>query len=135
MNPNNMNSGMELPPPVPAESVPEVNYNPEQVASSVQETTPKSQPLSQVVPPPLIPLPTPPPAVPQTASNAPTNATSKKGFSLLHDKELIDKVYVDKAKAIVEKTKDDPYKQNEELTMLRADYMIKEHNKSIKITQ
>ncbi|HSX47316.1 MAG TPA: hypothetical protein VLF63_00935 [Patescibacteria group bacterium] len=54
--------------------------------------------------------------------------------SNIRDKDLIDKEWVDKAKQIVEKNRYDPYKQSEELTILKADYIKTRFNKSIKLT-
>ncbi|MEI6755957.1 MAG: hypothetical protein WCK80_03035 [bacterium] len=49
------------------------------------------------------------------------------------DGDLIEKEWVDKAKQIVEKTRSDPYKQSEELTVMKADYMKKRYGKDIKV--
>ena len=54
---------------------------------------------------------------------------------LAQDKDLIEREWVDKAKHIVENTRDDPFKQNEELTNLKADYMKKQFNKTIKLSK
>ena len=40
---------------------------------------------------------------------------------------------MDKAKRIVEQTRDDPHQQSEQLTMVKADYMKKQYNKTIKV--
>lgn len=49
------------------------------------------------------------------------------------DTDLIEKEWVYKAKEIVGRTRNDPYKQNEALHQLKADYMKKRYNKSIKL--
>lgn len=51
------------------------------------------------------------------------------------DADLIEKEWVTKAKEIVDKTLDDPYRQSKDLTVFRADYMRKRYNKLIKITE
>ncbi|MDZ7744337.1 MAG: hypothetical protein U5K77_01070 [Candidatus Saccharibacteria bacterium] len=48
------------------------------------------------------------------------------------DVDLIEKEWVHKAKEIVEHTKDDPYKQNQQMNQVRADYLKKRYNKEIK---
>ncbi len=48
------------------------------------------------------------------------------------DADLIEKEWVDKAKEIVEHTRDDPYKQNQGVNKLKADYIQKRYNKQIK---
>ncbi len=47
------------------------------------------------------------------------------------DGDLIEKEWVLKAKQIVEHTAEDPYKQQQELNKIRADYMKKRYNKDI----
>lgn len=47
------------------------------------------------------------------------------------DGDLIEKEWVVKAKQIVEHTAEDPYKQQEELNKIRADYMKKRYNKDL----
>jgi len=51
------------------------------------------------------------------------------------DDDLIEQEWVDKAKAIVERTREDPHLQNEELSKFKADYMQKRYNRQIKITE
>ncbi|NDC22375.1 hypothetical protein EBZ57_03330 [bacterium] len=53
--------------------------------------------------------------------------------NLPDDGDLIEKEWVEKAKQIVEKNRDDPYKQSEELNVFKADYMKKRYNKDIKV--
>lgn len=47
------------------------------------------------------------------------------------DSDLIEKEWVDKAKQIVDHTSEDPFKQQEELSKMRADYMKKRYNKDL----
>lgn len=67
----------------------------------------------------------------QTPMAPATNAVASP--IVAEDVDLIEKEWVDKAKAIVEKTKTDPYAQNQELHRFKADYMKKRYNKEIKI--
>ena len=53
--------------------------------------------------------------------------------NVVDDGDLIEKEWVEKAKQIVDKTRDDPHKQSEELTVFKADYMKKRYNKDIKV--
>ena len=81
------------------------------------------------------------PATPTSASatdasqgaNNTTNGSSALQFA--QDKDLIDKEWVNKAKEIVMKNLEDPYKQSEELTLLKADYMKKRFNKTLKLSK
>jgi len=47
------------------------------------------------------------------------------------DDDLIEKEWVDKAKAIVLKTKDDPYQREQEVGKLQADYLRKRYGKEL----
>lgn len=51
------------------------------------------------------------------------------------DSDLIEKEWVERAKEIVEHTKDDPYEQQKALSKMKADYMKKRYNKDIKISE
>lgn len=50
------------------------------------------------------------------------------------DSELIEKEWVERAKQIVEHTKEDPYEQQRALSQMKADYLKKRYNKDIKIS-
>lgn len=54
---------------------------------------------------------------------------------IAEDNDLIEKEWVDKAKRIVDSTRDDPYQQNREINKVKADYMKKRYNKDIKLTE
>jgi hypothetical protein len=49
------------------------------------------------------------------------------------DNDLIEKEWVNKAKQIVERTRDDPYRQSEQLTGVKVDYLQKRYGKMIKV--
>jgi hypothetical protein len=49
------------------------------------------------------------------------------------DADLIEKEWVERAKSIVAQTQDDPYKQKNEMSKIKADYIKKRFNKSIPI--
>lgn len=49
------------------------------------------------------------------------------------DVDLIERVWVDKAKAIVEQTKNDPYLQNKEMNKVKAKYIESRWRKKIKL--
>lgn len=52
-----------------------------------------------------------------------------------HDEDLIEKVWVNKAKAIVNRTKEDPYQQSRELSTFKAEYIQKRYNKALKVSE
>jgi hypothetical protein len=49
------------------------------------------------------------------------------------DVDLIEKEWVEKAKAIVARTHGDPFTQNKEINKIKADYIKKRYNKDIKL--
>lgn len=60
--------------------------------------------------------------------------TSTTHPAIADDNDLIEKEWVQKAKAIVAKTKEDPYTQNKEMSRYKADYVKKRFNKDVKLT-
>jgi hypothetical protein len=82
----------------------------------------------------MIPLPAvdsvPKPSSPQPGA-LPTSQGG--GYLVAEDKDVIEPEWVNGAKAIVARNQDDPYKQSEELTVFKADYMQKRYNKTIKL--
>lgn len=49
-----------------------------------------------------------------------------------HDTDQIEKAWIDKTKSIAAQTADDPHRQKEELSRVKADYIHKRYNKIIK---
>lgn len=139
MNPaNKENSGTQLP---PAEQTPVVTRTNEtagqaaEQASIASEQLPAPQPPAAppMVMPTTIPLPVPTAGgVPQTDA---TSTTQPTGLQIEDDGDLIEKEWVNKAKQIVERNRNDPYKQSEELTVFKADYMKKRYDKTIKVSK
>lgn len=54
---------------------------------------------------------------------------------LAEDGDLIEKAWIQKAKEIVERTKNDPYHQNIEINKVKQDYIQKRYNKALKLTE
>lgn len=69
---------------------------------------------------------------PQTA---PVSTQTTKAGPKADDADLIEKQWVDKAKLIVEKTKNDPYVQNKELSKVKAEYVSKRFDKDLKLSE
>jgi len=76
---------------------------------------------------PSLPVPQAPVVAsqPQAVDNNPANAA---------DEDLVEKEWVDKAKKIVNDTKNDPYVQGKEISKLQADYLKKRYGKEIKLS-
>jgi len=119
----------ELPQPVVAEG-----QTPEKVVA-----TPEAKPSMNTAAPALPvsdqsqaqPIDLAQPPVPALA--APTSASQTNNL-IADDSDLIEKEWVDKAKAIVAQTKDDPHLQNQEITKVKTDYLKKRYNKDIKLS-
>ncbi|MEK7600183.1 MAG: hypothetical protein AAB462_04075 [Patescibacteria group bacterium] len=139
MNPHNSEaSSIELPPPMVEQAVPNAGaelaqQSPELAANAERSGSVQSAPPSGGAA--AIPMPVPP--MMQTAVPAPAAGTPAPigGMPILDDGDLIEKEWVNKAKQIVERTRDDPHKQSEELTVVKADYMKKRYGKTIKLSQ
>lgn len=75
------------------------------------------------------------PAVPDEPADqsAPTAPVSPSTSDLkAADADLIEKEWIERAKTIVTKTKDDPHRQKSEMSKVKADYIQKRFNKIIK---
>lgn len=53
--------------------------------------------------------------------------------AMADDVDLIEKEWVDKAKQIIEMTRNEPFEQKKEMSQLKADYLQKRYNKSVKV--
>lgn len=76
-----------------------------------------------------------PPAAPVTMGADDAASTTSDTPAIADDADLIEKEWVLKAKQIVERTKEDPYDQNKQLNVFKADYMKKRYNKTIKLSE
>lgn len=76
-----------------------------------------------------------PPPVVVPAPTAPADDTAVAAVSdaplVANDDDLIEKEWVDKAKQIVAQTKDDPYRREQEVGKLQADYLLKRYGKEL----
>ncbi len=64
-----------------------------------------------------------------------TSTTQAAASPVADDGDKVEKAWVDKARQIVGRTRNDPYRQSEELTVLKADYMKQRYNKIIKVNK
>jgi hypothetical protein len=92
---------------------------------------PPSQTLSAspFVPPPLPSAPDPP------LSGSATTIPVIDVPDTADDTDLIEKEWVNKAKHIVETSRDNPNLQNKEISKLKADYIQKRYNKQLKVSE
>lgn len=73
-----------------------------------------------------------PTVVPQQPVAAPPQqATSLNTPLVAADEDVIEKEWVDKAKEIIQQTKDDPYKRSQQVNELQRDYLQKRYGKVV----
>ena len=130
-------AGMQLPPPI-AEQAPDKNVpqngsenRAEQHAAAGAERL--SMPPLQGMPMPTATTQSPAAAQPVQQQGAVSTTTASATPVMADDSDLIEKEWVNKAKQIVERTRDDPYRQSEQLTGVKVEYMQKRYGKSIKL--
>jgi len=109
---------------------------PERKRAGKAETTPADQ-VSATPPPivPVLPLPDDPQAqapVAPTVGMVTGGSVSADTPAIADDADLIEKEWVDKAKEIVARTREDPHQQNKEMSRVKADYLKKRYNKDLK---
>lgn len=99
---------------------------PEQVGEQRAERPATQEQSQSTLPPPMVPVPVlPQPPAPQDDAAA-VNPVSDTPL-VAGDDDLIEKEWVDKAKKIIAETKDDPYKREQEVGKLQADYLKKRY--------
>lgn len=116
--------------------IPGPSSNPEKAPNTAPERAKETQPSQAASG-----LPVPSPQLLQPASGTPAAVppTSAGGASddpiIADDVDVIEKEWVDKAKKIVNATKEDPYQQEKEVSKLQADYLMKRYNKQVKLSE
>jgi len=110
-------------PEVPVYGAPERTA--ERRGEQTQERVPVQEQSQPILPPPVVALPQPP--TPQDDVAASTTLPASDTPLVAGDDDLIEKEWVDKAKKIIAETKDDPYKREQEVGKLQADYLRKRY--------
>ena len=103
----------------------------ERTAVERREVTPidRGEAQTPVLPPPVLPQVAPPPT-------PPTQTTNVQDAPLIaNDDDLIEKEWVDKAKQIIASTRDDPFRREEEIGRLQADYLKKRYGKDLHVVE
>lgn len=130
--PNNLDSKNVSPNMQPAPVVPSVESAPNTRPEQPHEA---SSAASQPVATPQAPMPLPA-ALPITPAGQPaSDSDTTDSPQIADDVDVIEKEWVDKAKKIVSATKDNPHKQEQEVSKLQADYLLKRYNKQMKLTE
>lgn len=74
---------------------------------------------------------------PATQSQAVFDPASAQGSGpvIADDNDVIEKEWVNKAKEVVNNTRDNPHEQEKQVSRLQADYLKKRYNKDVKVPQ
>lgn len=124
--------GLGLPQPSTAQSAASFSVSPNghhgREIRPITMQSPGSPPLPHAMSP-VVPS-TDPPAV--VSDNV---AASTDGVSNDDNSDALDEEWVSKAKAIVERTKNDPYAESKELSRAKADYLRVRYNKQLKVSE
>jgi hypothetical protein len=114
----------------PAPSTPEVQSEQQERFEQRGEVT-QQMPAQPILPPPVFTAP----SVPQPTAT-PQQLTANDDLPLVaNDDDLIEKEWVDKAKKIIVETKDDPYRREQEVGRLQADYLRKRYGRELGASQ
>lgn len=87
------------------------------------------QPVLPVIPDDIPAVDQPVIAAPPQDLSLPAPADPRSGAA---DSDHIEKEWVDKAKAIIQRTQSDPYLQKDQMSRIKAEYIQKRFNKTIK---
>lgn len=80
--------------------------------------------------------PPPPPSGLAASQPAPSDSNSQnQPILLVTDEAEMDKAWVDRAVVLLDKTREDPFLQSQEIAKLKAQYMQSRFDKQIKIAQ
>lgn len=80
-----------------------------------------------------VPPPPPPPVAPTAPQPAATTPIVAQEPAAVPDEAEMDKAWVDRAVVLLDKTRDDPFLQSQEIAKLKAQYMQSRFDKQIKI--
>ena len=111
-------------------SSPEVGFDNGQERVERRPEVSSQQMPAMSLPTPVM-LPTIPVVTPVVAPSNPVSASP----AVAADEDLIEKEWVDRAKNIILQTKDDPYRREQEVGKLQADYLQKRYGKELGASQ
>lgn len=134
------NKGPELPPPIYDSSL-EQNRSDRPPSTSFERDAEQFEQRSGAAPPSfgspsILPPPVITPIPPVTTTDSSVAAVPDEDNPIVaNDDDLIEKEWVDKAKQIIAHTKDDPYRREQEVSKLQADYLQKRYGREIGASQ
>lgn len=99
---------------------------------SHQESSPSKQPSAPTLPVTPVNMPTAQPVVIPNDTDDDAKSLADSNSQVDAHPDRIEKQWVDKAKAIVMQTKDDPFTQKDEMSKIKSEYIKSRFNKSLK---
>ncbi|HET9174503.1 MAG TPA: hypothetical protein VFN56_04470 [Candidatus Saccharimonadales bacterium] len=127
-------ANLNLPPPMPEAVVPSHEIAP-LTGSGMYEQAPITESLSASYQPPALPVIQTQQASPTAVITSTNDVSGTTTPAKADDNDLIEKEWVAKAKEIIDKTREDPFDQNQQISIVKADYMKKRYNKDIKLAE
>lgn len=109
----------------PTQTTPEFAQTVERGGERIEQRSDSA--IAQQVAAPILPPPLPLPVVDEPAATPAVDDTPL----VAGDEDLIEKEWVDRAKHIIEQTKDDPYRREQEINKLQADYLRKRYGREL----
>lgn len=102
--------------------------------AATPERTGELHPTMAPAPAPIAP-PAQSPQMAAPVAQPTAQAIPQDSPMIADDVDVLEKEWVDKAKRIVNATRDDPHQQEKEVSKLQADYLMKRYNKKIKLAE
>jgi hypothetical protein len=125
--PANYGQNSELSPALQPDSM--FEHSPEQLERHI------NQPPATTVPA-ILPQPVPQVSPTPVISGTSDDSASDSALPIIaNDDDLIEKEWVDRAKKIIIQTKDDPYRREQEVNKLQADYLQKRYGRELGASQ
>jgi len=128
------NPGPERSSAIYGQNLEQVSFSPSpetNIERRVEQVEQRSEAVSaSVMATPILP----PPAMYTEPSTDPNNTLTQPVSStplVANDDDLIEKEWVDQAKKIIIQTKDDPYRREQEVGKLQADYLRKRYGREL----
>ncbi|HEX6416075.1 MAG TPA: hypothetical protein VFZ62_00960 [Candidatus Saccharimonadales bacterium] len=115
--------------PMPPNPETAIERAPEQFEQR-SEAPPAAVNQAPTLPPVVIP-----PAVPAPVKDDAAAPATDDMPAVANDDDLIEKEWVDKAKKIIVDTKDDPYRREQEVGKLQAEYLRKRYGRELGVSQ
>lgn len=99
--------------------------------AAIERSGEQHMPITQATTPPAQAMQLPTPVVSQADDTAQHVSITDDNPVIAADADLIEKEWVDRAKKIVEQTKNDPHEREQQVSKLQVDYVKKRYGRDI----